>query len=58
VLGELEITITPPGTIDVDAARRYGELGVHRLAVQPHTTEGSAIEELITTVGETLAGRV
>jgi probable F420-dependent oxidoreductase len=57
-LGELEITITPPGPIDVDAARRYAELGVHRLALQPHTMEGSVIEELITTVGETLVGRV
>jgi hypothetical protein len=57
-LGELEITITPPGPIDVDVARRYADLGVHRLALQPHTMEGSVIEELITTVGETLVGRV
>ena len=57
-LGDLEITITPPGTIDIDAARRYADLGVHRLAIQPHTMDGSAIEELITTVGETLVGRV
>jgi probable F420-dependent oxidoreductase len=57
-LGDLEITITPPGTIDIDVARRYADLGVHRLAIQPHTMEGAAIEELITTVGETLVGRV
>jgi hypothetical protein len=31
---------------------------VHRLAIQPHTTEGSAIDELITSVGDTLIGRV
>ena len=57
-LGELEITITPRGTPDVDTARRYSDLGVHRLAIQPHTMEGSAIDALITTVGETLIGRV
>jgi alkanesulfonate monooxygenase SsuD/methylene tetrahydromethanopterin reductase-like flavin-dependent oxidoreductase (luciferase family) len=57
-LGELEITITPPGTPDADTARRYAEAGVHRLSVQPHTMDGDAIEELITTVGDTLIGRV
>jgi probable F420-dependent oxidoreductase len=57
-LGELEITITPRGTPDVDAACRYADLGVHRLAIQPHTMDGSAMDQLITTVGETLVGRV
>jgi probable F420-dependent oxidoreductase len=58
-LGELEITITPPpGTVDLDTARRYADLGVHRLAIQPHTTEGSAIDDLMSTVGDTLIGRV
>jgi probable F420-dependent oxidoreductase len=57
-LGELEITITPPGVPDLDTARRYAELGVHRLAIQPHTTDGSAIDELIATVGERLVGRL
>jgi hypothetical protein len=55
---ELEVTITPPGPIDLDTARRYAELGVHRLALQPPTMGGTAIEELIATVGESLAGRV
>ena len=57
-LGELEITITPPGTPDLDTARRYAELGVHRLAVQPSTTQGEGMDELISLVGETLIGRV
>ena len=57
-LGKLEITITPRGTPDVDTARRYADLGVHRLAIQPPTMEGSAMDELITTVGGTLVGRV
>jgi probable F420-dependent oxidoreductase len=57
-LGELEITITPPGVVDVDSARRYGELGVHRLALQPETTDGTAIDELIARAGDTLVGRI
>jgi probable F420-dependent oxidoreductase len=57
-LGDLEITITPPGVPDLETAREYARLGVHRLAVQPHTMDGSAIDDLIATVGETLVGRV
>lgn len=57
-LGDLEISITPPGVPDLDTARRYADLGVHRLVIQPHTMDGTAIEELITTVGETLVGRI
>ncbi|HEV7648652.1 MAG TPA: hypothetical protein VGP26_10855 [Actinophytocola sp.] len=34
------------------------DLGVRRLVMQPPTMDGSAIEDLITTVGETLVGRV
>jgi probable F420-dependent oxidoreductase len=57
-LGELEITTTPPSVVDAPTARRYADLGVHRLAIQPHTMEGSAMDELIASVGETLVGRV
>jgi probable F420-dependent oxidoreductase len=57
-LGELEITITPRGIPDADTARRYAALGVHRLAIQPHTMDGGAIDELIETIGDTLVGRI
>jgi probable F420-dependent oxidoreductase len=58
-LGELEITITPPGPVDLRTARRYAELGVHRLAIRPdHDAGSSAIDDLIVSVGETLVGRV
>jgi probable F420-dependent oxidoreductase len=33
-LGHLEITITPPGDIDRETARKYKDLGVHRLSLQ------------------------
>lgn len=57
-LGELEITITPSATVDAETARQYADIGVHRLVIQPPTMEGSATDELIASVGETLAGRV
>jgi len=57
-LGELEITITPPALVDVDTALRYAEAGVHRLAMQPPTMEGTAMDELIAAVGDTLVGRL
>jgi probable F420-dependent oxidoreductase len=57
-LGDLEITITPPETPDLDTARRYADLGVHRLALVPTTTEGTGIDDLITSVADTLLGRV
>jgi probable F420-dependent oxidoreductase len=57
-LGAIEITITPPAAPDLDTARRYADLGVHRLAIQPHTMDGSAMDELIRTVADTLVGRV
>jgi probable F420-dependent oxidoreductase len=46
-LGELEINITPRDEVTLDLARRYAELGVHRLVVQPHSMLGSAMDELI-----------
>jgi probable F420-dependent oxidoreductase len=57
-LSELEITITPPGPIDLRTARRYADLGVHRLVIQSASRDGSGTEELIESVGETLVGRL
>jgi alkanesulfonate monooxygenase SsuD/methylene tetrahydromethanopterin reductase-like flavin-dependent oxidoreductase (luciferase family) len=57
-LGDLEITITPPGRIDAAAARRYADLGVHRLVLQPGTEDGSDMEDLIESAGQTLVGRI
>jgi probable F420-dependent oxidoreductase len=57
-LGDLEITITPPGPVDLDTARRYADLGVHRLVIPPRSTDGSDMEQLIRSVGDTLVGRV
>jgi hypothetical protein len=53
-LGDLEITITPPGLPDRATVRRYEEAGVHRLVVQPATMDAKHMTELISTVGDTL----
>jgi alkanesulfonate monooxygenase SsuD/methylene tetrahydromethanopterin reductase-like flavin-dependent oxidoreductase (luciferase family) len=57
-LGDLEITISPPGPVGLDTARRYADVGVHRLTLQPQHADPRAMEELITTAGETLIGRI
>jgi probable F420-dependent oxidoreductase len=58
-LGQLEITVTPRETIDLETARRYADLGVHRLAVLPPDLDGpTGVEELIGRLGETVVGRV
>jgi probable F420-dependent oxidoreductase len=57
-LGDLEITITPPAGFDLDMARRYADVGVHRLVLQAQTSEGSAIDDLIELVSENLVGRI
>ncbi len=43
-LGELEITVTPPGPVDPDTVKRYEDLGVSRLAVMQGFTEFAASE--------------
>jgi len=56
-LGPLEITVTPPGPVDLDTARRYADLGVDRLVITPTEEDGSGIEAVIDSVAA-LAGRV
>ncbi len=43
-LGPLEITITPPGPVDLDTVKRYEDLGVSRLAILHGFTESAADE--------------
>jgi probable F420-dependent oxidoreductase len=56
--GDLEITLTPPGCPDADTARRYADLGVHRLIIELEGVDDTAVDKLIASVGETLAGQV
>jgi probable F420-dependent oxidoreductase len=57
-LGKLEISITPPGIVTAETARRYADIGVHRLVVQPSIMDGAAMEGLIRKVAETLIGQI
>jgi probable F420-dependent oxidoreductase len=50
-LGELEITITPRPPVDLTVVRRYEELGVHRLLVQPSSLDGDAVDDVIRDLG-------
>jgi hypothetical protein len=53
-LRPLEVTITPPDGIDAATVDRYSKLGVDRLVVQPSTSDGAEIDDLIEHVGRTL----
>jgi hypothetical protein len=57
-LGGMEITITPPGRVDLEMARRYARLGVHWPVIQPVTEDGSDMEDVIESARMTLIGRV
>lgn len=58
-LGQLEISIAPREVLDLDLARRYADLGVHRIILLPHDLDGpTAVEDEVTRVGETVIGRL
>ena len=57
--GQLEVMITPPGgQLSLDTARRYADLGVDRLVIQPERMDGSEIDDLMTQLADTVIGRV
>ncbi|MGA2664211.1 MAG: TIGR03619 family F420-dependent LLM class oxidoreductase [Nitrososphaerales archaeon] len=59
VLGELEITVAPRVPVDGPTARRFSELGVHRLnLIPPQSADGSAAQAFIEATGRTLIGQV
>lgn len=58
-LGELEISVAPPGLVDRSLAEQYSKMGVHRLIlISPQNADVSATEKFIENVGSTLIGRV
>ena len=57
-LGRLEISITPPGDVDLELAQRYAELGVDRLIVAPgREADEAAVLELIDRIGTEIIAR-
>lgn len=63
-LGELEISVTPAEPLTLEDAKRFAELGVHRLIVMPlhrmpaHSRDASAIKDYVARVADTFIGRV
>jgi probable F420-dependent oxidoreductase len=59
-LGKLEISVTPPaGTITLERAKQYADLGVDRLIIWP--TDGMSagdLRALVSQIGDTVIGRV
>ena len=55
---ELEISVTPRGPIDLDAARRFADLGVHRLILLPRPGAEAALIDFVKEAGHTLIGQV
>ncbi len=55
-LGDLEITMTPPGIPDFDTARRYADVGVHRLIIELEGIDDDAVDATIASFGS-LASR-
>ena len=59
-LGKLEISVTPPaGTITLERARQYADLGVDRLIIWPPDGIGAVdLRTLVSHIGDTVIGRV
>ena len=58
-LGELEVSVAPRVPLDKTTAQRFAELGVHRLIlIPPRGMDAPALEQWVTTMGETLVGQV
>ncbi len=56
--GELEISITPPPGLSADAARRYAELGVHRLVLLPAERREEDLLRFVEHAGDTLVRKL
>lgn len=55
-LGELEISVTPRGPLDLDSVKRFADLGVHRLIPYwPFPTEAAVRERIERFGGEIIA---
>lgn len=58
-LGQLDISVTPPGPVDRELAARYAEAGVQRLILRlPSDADITGLEQFVVDVGETLIGQV
>lgn len=57
-LGPLEISVTPRGKVDLETARRFADLGVHRLIVYRPRPTGEEILRDVREIADALIGKV
>jgi len=55
---ELEISVTPRGPVDRDAAKRFADSGVHRLILLARGTDEAAVLKVVSETGRELVGQV
>ena len=57
-LGELEITVTPRGPLDLDSVKRFADLGVHRLVPYWPFPNESTLRERIARFGDEVIAKL
>ena len=54
---DVEISVTPRGAVDLDTAKRYADLGVHRLILLPARDEAGILKQ-VSQIEHELIGKV
>jgi len=57
-LGDLEVSVTPPPRVDLDAARRYQDLGVERLVLLPLAADADGLVAFVERAAEDLVQKL
>jgi alkanesulfonate monooxygenase SsuD/methylene tetrahydromethanopterin reductase-like flavin-dependent oxidoreductase (luciferase family) len=55
---DLEISVTPRGKVDLDSAKRFAALGVHRLILLHRARDEQGLLAFVSEVGRDLIGKV
>lgn len=57
-LGPIEVSVTPPPSLDLDTARRYRDLGVERLVLLPLAADAEGLVAFVEQAGEALVRKL
>jgi alkanesulfonate monooxygenase SsuD/methylene tetrahydromethanopterin reductase-like flavin-dependent oxidoreductase (luciferase family) len=55
---DMEISVTPRIKVDRDTAKRFADLGVHRLTLLPRGNEEASILQMVSDTNRDLIGKV
>src|SRR3984885_10053737 len=55
---DIEISVTPRGKVDRDTAKRFADLGVHRLILLPRGNDEASILQMVSDTNRDLIGKV